>query len=306
MSSSLSSHERSVIETMIKLNHSIREIARFLNRSPATIAYELKRITPYNATIAHTLAKQNKHKHGRCSSLTPELSAFLNYHIGILKWSPETAAHVLGIAFKTIYNWINHGLLKIKVSDLPDKGIRRQRQFDGRRHVFAHGRSIEKRPKAVQLRQEFGHFEVDTMQSGKTRGDVLVTITERLSRQHIMRHVSGRNSQAVTPAIIRFFKGIKNAKSITVDHGREFAKYDEIEEQLGIPMYFAHPYSPEERGSNEVLNRYVRRFIPKERKIETISQKELDQINHWINARPMKTLNWQSPRKVFQKHAVFG
>jgi IS30 family transposase len=47
------------------------------------------------------------------------------------------------------------------------------------------------------------------MQSGKTRGDVLVTITERLSRQHIMRHVSGRNSQAVTPAIIRFFKGIK-------------------------------------------------------------------------------------------------
>ncbi|ORI59049.1 hypothetical protein BMS67_00370, partial [Leuconostoc mesenteroides subsp. cremoris] len=103
--------------------------------------------------------------------------------------------------------------------------------------------------------------------------------------------------------------------SITVDRGREFAKYNEIEqklgipvyfahpyspeEKLGIPVYFAHPYSPEERGSNEILNRYVRRFIPKERKIETVSAKELDQINHWINARPMKTLNWQSPRKVF-------
>ncbi|OQJ81089.1 hypothetical protein BMS84_09320 [Leuconostoc pseudomesenteroides] len=57
---------------------------------------------------------------------------------------------------------------------------------------------------------------------------------------------------------------------------------------------------------NEILNRYVRRFIPKERKIETVSAKELDQINHWINARPMKTLNWQSPRKVFQQFAVFG
>ncbi|ORI61459.1 IS30 family transposase, partial [Leuconostoc mesenteroides subsp. cremoris] len=66
------------------------------------------------------------------------------------------------------------------------------------------------------------------------------------------------------------------------------------------------PYSPEERGSNEVLNRYVRRFIPKERKIETVGNKELDQINHWINLRPMKTLNWQSPRKVFQQFAVFG
>ena len=154
-----------------------------------------------------------------------------------------------------------------------------------------HGRSIVTRPESVKARQTLGHLEVDTIQSGKRRGDVLVTITERLSRQHIVRQVTGRNSQAVTPAIIRFFKGIKNAKSITVDHGREFAKYDEIEEQLGIPTYFAHPYSPEERGSNEVLNRYVRRFIPKERKIETISQKELDQINHWVNARPIKTLN---------------
>lgn len=83
------------------------------------------------------------------------------------------------------------------------------------------------------------------MQSGKTRGDFLVIITKRLSRQHIVRHVSDRNSQGVTPDIIRFFKGIKKAKSITVDHGREFAKYDEIEEKLVISMYVAHPYSPE-------------------------------------------------------------
>ncbi|MCT4379059.1 helix-turn-helix domain-containing protein, partial [Leuconostoc falkenbergense] len=91
MSSSLSSHERSVIETMIKLNHSIREIARFLKRSPATIAYELNRIHPYNAQQAHHLAQCSRHKHGRHPTLTPEISAFLNHHIGILKWSPETA-----------------------------------------------------------------------------------------------------------------------------------------------------------------------------------------------------------------------
>ena len=169
-----------------------------------------------------------------------------------------------------------------------------------------HGRSIATRPKSVQRRQTFGHFEVDTMQSGKQRGDRLVTITERLSRQHIVRHVTGRNSQAVTPFLIHFFQGIKNAKSITVDRGRKFAKYDEIEQKLGIPVYFAHPYSPEERGSKEILNRYVRRFIPKERKIETVGHKELDQINHWINAWPMKKLNWQSSRKVFQQFVVLG
>ncbi|EQC83451.1 transposase, partial [Leuconostoc mesenteroides subsp. cremoris TIFN8] len=108
------------------------------------------------------------------------------------------------------------------------------------------------------------------------------------------------------PILINFFNEISNAKLITVDRGREFAKYDEIEKTLGLPVYFAHPYSPEERGSNELLNRYVRRFIPKKRKIETVGNKELDQINHWINSRPMKTLNWQSPRKVFQQFAVFG
>ena len=74
----------------------------------------------------------------------------------------------------------------------------------------------------------------------------------------------------------------------------------------GIPMYFSHPYSPEERDGNEVLNRYLRRFIPKERKIKTVSNKELNQINHWVNARPMKTLNWQSQRKVFPQHVIFG
>ncbi|ORI79451.1 hypothetical protein BMS92_08240 [Leuconostoc mesenteroides subsp. mesenteroides] len=100
-----------------------------------------------------------------------------------------------------------------------------------------------------------------------------MTITERLSRQHIVRQVTGRNSQAVTPVLIRFFQGIKNAKSITVDRGREFAKYNEIEQKLGIPVYFAHPYSPEERGSNEILNRYSVVLYRKNAKLKQLAPK---------------------------------
>ena len=192
---SLSSQERTVIQTLLELNYSVRAIARFIKRSPSTVSIEIHQVTPYKAEIAHALALKKRHLRGRHDTLTTAIAVFLNHRIGILKGSP---------------------------------------------------------------------------------------------------------------VLIRFFQGIKNAKSITVDRGREFAKYNEIEQKLGIPVYFAHPYSPEERGSNEILNRYVRRFIPKERKIETVSAKELDQINHWINARPMKTLNWQSPRKVFQQFAVFG
>ncbi len=192
---SLSSQERTVIQTLLELNYSVRANACFIKRSPSTVSIEIHQVTPYKAEIAHALALKKRHLRGRHDTLTPAIAVFLNHHIGILKGSP---------------------------------------------------------------------------------------------------------------VLILFFQGIKNAKSITVDCGREFAKYNEIEQKLGIPVYFAHPYSPEERGSNEILNRYVRRFIPKERKIETVSAKELDQINHWINARPMKTLNWQSPRKVFQQFAVFG
>ena len=106
--------------------------------------------------------------------------------------------------------------------------------------------------------------------------------------------------------MLDFSSTSKNAKSITVDQCREFAKYHEIEEKLCIPMYFAHSCSPDEHGSNEVLYRYVRTFIPKEQNIEVISQKELDQIKLLVNARSIKTLNWQSPQKGFQQHVVFG
>ncbi|ORI59083.1 IS30 family transposase, partial [Leuconostoc mesenteroides subsp. cremoris] len=134
--SSLSSDERTVIQTLLELNFSIRGIARFLNRSPATISVEIRQVTPYNAKQAHQLALAKRHICGRHSTLTADIAVFLNQHIGVLKWSPETAAHVLDIPFKNIYNWINHGLLKVKCSDLPDKGIRQKRQADGRRQVF--------------------------------------------------------------------------------------------------------------------------------------------------------------------------
>ena len=157
--SGLSSDERTVIQTLLELNFSIRGVARFLNRSPATISVEIRQVTPYNAKQAHQLALAKRHIRGRHSTLTADIAVFLNQHIGVLKWSPETAAHVLDIPFKNIYNWINHGLLKVKCSDLPDKGIRQKRQADGRRQVFIHGRSIESRPASVTTRQEFGHFE---------------------------------------------------------------------------------------------------------------------------------------------------
>ena len=106
----------------------------------------------------------------------------------------------------------------------------------------------------------------------------------------------------MTLAILELAKQLgPKLKTITVDHGKEFANYREVEEQTGINLYFAHAYSPHERGSNENRNRVLRRFIPKGKPIEEISDQELIQINWDLNSRPLKCLNWRSPIEVFMR-----
>ena len=106
----------------------------------------------------------------------------------------------------------------------------------------------------------------------------------------------------MTLAILELAKQLgPKLKTITVDHGKEFANYREVEEQTGINLYFAHAYLPHERGSNENLNRVLRRFIPKGKPIEEISDQELIQINWDLNSRPLKCLNWRSPIEVFMR-----
>lgn len=129
---SSSSQELTVIETFLGLNYSVRAIVRFINRSSSTVSVEIHQVTPYKNDAANKLALNKRHLRGRHHTLTIDVAIFLNHHIVILKWSPETAAHVLGLPFKTIYNRINNGLLKMTVADLPDKSIHQKRQFDCR------------------------------------------------------------------------------------------------------------------------------------------------------------------------------
>lgn len=88
-------------------------------------------------------------------------------------------------------------------------------------------------------------------------------------------------------------------KTLTVDHGKEFANYQTIERQTGTQVYFAHAYSPHECGSNENRNRVLRRFIPKGQAIEELSDRQLVQINWYLNSRPLKCLNWHTPIEIF-------
>ena len=238
-------------------------------------------------------------RRGRKCSLTVNLKRLIEKKIKVQKWSIEQVAHVVMIAYKTIYNWVDQGLLEISLTDLPDHGIRRKRAKETR-GTFSHGRSIEDRPAEASDRNIAGHFEADTVLSGKRKGQAVATFVERKSRLTIVKRLDGRDSTSMTKAILELANQLgTNLKTLTVDHGKEFANYQSIEKNTGVPLYFAHAYSPHERGSNENRNRVLRRFIPKGQAIEELSDRQLVQINWHLNSRPLKCLNWHTPIEIF-------
>lgn len=296
----LSFEDRVVIETLRYENRFLKYIADYLGFSKTTIFNEVHRLTgEYHAVKAQSDHEAKLSHRGRKTILTTNLKRLIEEKIKIQKWSIEQVAHVVRITYKTIYNWIDQGVLDIGVADLPDHGIRRRRAIETR-GTFSHGRSIEDRLAEVIDRHTSGHFEADTVLSGKRKGQAIATFVERKSRLTIVKRLQGRDSTSMTKAILELANQLEdNLKTLTVDHGKEFANYKLIEEQARIPLYFAHAYSPHERGSNENRNRVLRRFIPKGQPIEELTDDELVRINWYLNSRPLKCLNWRTPIEIF-------
>lgn len=160
-------HDRVVIETLHNEKRFLQYIADYLGFSKATIFNELHRLDiSYRVQLAQADFEKKVAQRGRKSSLTTNLKRLIEKKIKVQKWSAEQVAHVVGIAYKSIYNWIDQGLLDLQLKDLRDHGIRRHRAKE-KRGTFSHGRSIEERPATVETRQELGHFEADTVLSGK-------------------------------------------------------------------------------------------------------------------------------------------
>ncbi|WP_225352200.1 IS30 family transposase [Limosilactobacillus equigenerosi] len=166
---------------------------------------------------------------GRKSILTSDIKDDIESKIKDSHWAPETVAAMSKskFCFKSIYNWIDNNLLDIQLENLPDKGIRRRRAAETRGKDTQQGKYIEDRPEDDNKRLGFGHFEGDIVLSGKTKGQALGTFLERMSRLYIVTRLSGRNSAAMTEAILDLAEklGTKGMKSITVDHGKEFSGY---------------------------------------------------------------------------------
>jgi transposase, IS30 family len=299
----LTTFERARIETLNKLGYSTRYIANSIGRHHSTVARELSRnCLNYDAEKSeanYRLRRKNAKPKGKYSNeLADKIQNLL-----LQTWSPEQISNTIDskISFKTIYNWLYLGMLsKVDLNVLRRKG--KTRKPLDRRGKFLVGTSIRKRPHYIKKREEFGHWELDTVVSsrGNSKG-CLATFVERKTRLYTAIKMHDRTATSMAQAIRHLYSVLPKAafKTATVDRGREFACYSIIEKGLGIKIYFADPYSSWQRGSNENSNGLLREFYPKKTDLAKIENEELVKNLFLINNRPRKCLGWKSASQVF-------
>ena len=216
------------------------------------------------------------------------------------------------ICTKTLYNYIdrNDVFLRLTNKNLP---VKKHKKKDSYKKVkIAHknlkGTSIEDRPKDIENREEYGNWEMDCVvgnQGGS--GAALLVLSERKSREEIIIKMADKTQKSVIEAldILEMKYGNKfeeKFKTITVDNGSEFLDFKGIErsvkkpDEMRVKVFYAHPYSSWERGTNENSNKLIRRFIPKGTDIGIISKKMVKYIENWMNDYPRKILGYKSAR----------
>lgn len=211
------------------------------------------------------------------------------------------------ISKATLYRYISDGIfLNLTMRDLPMG--RRKRPY--RKAVPKRppkGTSIEKRPAAIAERNEFGHWEMDCV-IGTTR-PTLLALTERKTRREIIRLMPDKKAASVVRCIDELERTYGSRfgrifKSITVDNGTEFSDFAGLETSpLGhkrTSVYYCHPYTSCERGTNERLNRDIRRRLPKGTDFSKLTPEEVQAVEDWINAYPRKMFGFASAADMFR------
>ena len=222
------------------------------------------------------------------------------------------------ICVSTFYSYITKGVFRFLTNaDLPEKP-KKKRSYKKVKTVKRppKGDSIEKRPPEIDARETVGDWEMDTVYSSKEgEKDTLLVLTERKSRIPILELMPDRMRESVIAALDRIERRFgsrrfrKLFRTITVDNGGEFADVERLERSAitkgkRTKIYFCHPYSSYERGSNENENRIIRRHFPKGTDFGKVTAAEVKRAERWIARYPRKILGWKTSEIVFNEYLL--
>ena len=333
----MSHSDRIKMEALLNAGHKKSEVAKLLHFHRSTIYREYDRgkymhlntdytkEERYSSDLgqeSHDIASEGK---GRSLKIGAdrELAEYIEDKIVNKKYSPEAALAGANreekqfktqISLRTLYRYIDNGLfLKLTNEYLPIKSKKKKHYKKVRVQKRASaGESIENRPEEVQNRQIFGHWEMDTVKGsrGVTKSCLLV-LTERKTRNEIIVKLQDQTSASVVEALDHLERKwgqmfSKVFRSITVDNGVEFANYEGMEKSvLGEGkrtfLFYCHPYSCWERGSNENNNRLIRRHIPKGEDFDERQDEEIEYIEKWINDYPRGIFDYKTSAELFEE-----
>lgn len=320
----LNMYEREQIAKGFAQNLSRRQIADIINRHHTTIVRELNnngrwpyKYSPYDANgRANELKRKAKKisKIEKCEELKKYIFKKLK-----LKWSPEQISNILKIRYKnkssmqisheSIYTYIYllpRGALRKELISFLRQGTKgrqkRKRGYIDRQQKIPNIISIQERPREVESRTVPGHWESDLI-IGKDKQSALGTIVERTTRTTILVPLKAKTALEVRKSFAKELKTLPKemVKSMTHDRGTEMTQHELFTKETKIQVYFADPYSPWQRGTNENTNGLLRQYFPKGTDFKKISRKEIKKVQHQLNERPRKTLNWLTPKETFAK-----
>lgn len=320
----LSACDRERISRWLVKKKKVRWIARKLKRAPSTISREIRggsmnRWT-YRAMRAEDRARRNagNRKYGKYKLLADKrLRKYVHEKLR-LHWSPEQIVQCLykdypgstamRVSSEAIYSY----LYVLPRGELKRELLSCLRRRHKRRHKRSFGKglsprriegmiSIEERPKEVEKRTVPGHWEGDLL-IGRNRQSALGSLVERTTRTTILVKLKKRDALTVRRAFAHKAKRLpaEMKLSMTYDQGREMAQHRLFTKQTQMTVYFAHPASPWERGTNENTNGLIRDFFPKGTDFNTVPLRKINRVQHLLNGRPRKVLNWNTPYEAFQ------
>lgn len=326
------------LEVMLRQKVHKQEIADELGVHLSTIYREIKRgeyphlnsdyttEKRYSADLAQTRAEENATAKGAPLKIGGNFAVaeFIEDKILHEGYSPAAVCALLheeeyleqyGMTFcrATIYKYIDDGNIFPNVTnkDLPERGERKRPYNKVQEKKEPRGRSIEERPTEVAERLEFGHWEMDTVLGKKGSRARLLVLTERLTRREIIIKIKDGTTESVKKALDRLERKYgkrfrKVFKTITVDNGSEFADCEGLEKSCinkgkRTTIYYCHPYTASERGSNENANRMIRRRFPKGTDFTNVKPSEVQAVEDWLNDYPREILGFRSASSLFNE-----
>lgn len=321
--------DRLTIERLFNNGHSRHFIAKEMHRSVSTISEEISHglylhrdgatwldIPKYSAQIAQDYSVWQATVKGVPIKLDDRYD-FAEHVADQIKQgrSPDQITGRLKrdgkwtVSTPTLYRYIDRGY----IPNVTNKHLRekpnKKRKY---RHVKAKrppkGTSIEKRPEEINSRTTFGHWELDSV-IGKAKGhrQSLLVLTERLTRYEIILRVLSKTGVATVEALRKTLTQFPEGtfRSITVDNGSEFQDCHGMEHDKDgnkqLTVYYCHPYTSCERGSNERNNRIIRRFFHKGHSLHKVTQQDCDFVADQINDMPRKILDYATARELFEE-----